>query len=681
MAPQLHMAHRRDIEGLRAVAVVLVVAFHVGVDRFLGRFSIEAFRGGFIGVDVFYVISGFLITGLLLKEAESTGAVSLRRFYARRIRRLLPASTFVLVVTVLAGAVLLPRIDVTALTRDALAAGLYMSNIWFGSQATDYLGAGSTQSAVLHYWSLSLEEQFYLLWPGLLVGALALARWRGADLRRVVAGLVGVVCFLSFFASLFLTPVSAPWAYFGLHTRAWELGVGAALVLLLPRLRELSRVAGDLLALVGGIALIASFALLGPQSAFPGWVAIFPVLGTALVIAGGSVATGGGPVSRLLSLAPLTYVGRISYSWYLWHWPFITLAGPATGATGRPVAGIVLTAAGLSFIAAMLTHAVVENPLRRSHRLALGRGPLAVAGGSVAIILIATGPLSWWASAGADSGATTAAGARLDRVREADNCARDFQDSSSEPCELGQLDSDTTVALVGDSHAVHLLPALLSAAERRGWRVLLYSKAACPPFDVRIWLDNYRREYTECESWRGEVWRQLAAERPDLVLLSRFSAYGDDLLDGSGEPISGPATAAWEAGVESTLERLSGHTRTIVLLRDVPRARGDVPACISDNNGDASACTYPSEGHVHYDADMHGAELAASEGIENVAVVDLSDVVCDSEPCTVVDENGVIKYSDSNHLTRTFSSSLGGPLGRELDGVMERAAALDGLKH
>lgn len=664
--------YRLDVDGLRAVAVVLVVAFHVGVDRFFVRFSLDLFGGGFVGVDVFYVISGFLITGLLLRELEETGRISLRRFYARRIRRLLPAAVLVLLVTSVASAILLPPIDLAPVALAALSAALYTSNIWFAAQATDYLGAGYTESPLLHYWSLSLEEQFYLLWPGLIVLVVLLTNRMGviAGVRRRVGIVVLAISLPSFAGSVLLTPISAPWAYFGLPTRAWELGAGAGLAVLAPRLTGLSH----RLRLATGIAgiglVLLAFIMLGRHSAFPGWVAAVPVLGTSLVIVAGVTGPPVG-VGRLLSLPPVTYVGRISYVWYLWHWPFVVLAGPATGATGRPAAPVVLAAAGLSFLAAVITHAVVEQPARRMGMLTTGWRPAAVVIGSVAVVAAVAAPSLLLAQSGATEGATTAAGARLDRARAADDCGHDFRDERAVPCELGDTSSGTTVALVGDSHAAHLLPALAAAAESRGWRILLYTKASCPPIEALRYLDAYRRPYTECATWLTDVWAQLEAQQPTAVLLARFGGYDDDLLDTDGRAVAeNRAADVWEQAAGRTFRRLVDITDHVVVLRDVPSPGIDVPACLSAHGEDGSACSYPSEGHVGWDEHLHDAEVAAASGLPDISFVDLSESVCDSDPCTVVDVSGVIKYRDSNHLTASFSASLGPELGTAMDDVM-----------
>ena len=382
---------RADVEGLRAVAVLLVVLYHAGV---------PGVTGGYVGVDVFFVLSGFLITGLLVRELRTTGTVSLRRFWARRVRRLLPVATLVLVVTTLASLVLLPPLDRGTVVGDARASALYVANGWFALTDADYTSP-SGRSPLLHLWSLSLEEQFYAVWPVLLLGVAAAGhgqgrRWWLGTRRRTVL-VVTVLTAVSLALSAQLSSGLGPWAYYGLHTRAWELLVGAGLALAVPSVRRLpvrARAAAGWcgLGLVVGAALV-----LDDSTAFPGTAAGFPVLGTALLVVAGASTTAG--PSGWLSTPLPRYVGRLSYSWYLWHWPcLVLLAG--VGRTGEdepaPAARVVLLAVTVSLLLAVLTHHLVEQPVRHARgltdrRTALGLGA-ALTALVVALPLLVPGP-------------------------------------------------------------------------------------------------------------------------------------------------------------------------------------------------------------------------------------------------------------------------------------------------
>lgn len=653
--------YRGDIDGLRAIAVSLVVLYHMGADRVFLRFGWRLFEGGFVGVDVFYVLSGFLITGLLMREIRATGRLDVALFYTRRIRRLLPLSSLVLASTVLASFILLPTMDWPDVSQDGFAAASYFANMRFASQATHYLTGGPSHSPLLHYWSLSVEEQFYLVWPGLfaLMAAPAtlwgaLSRWRHA---LVVGGLVVV----SATASVLLTE-SSPWAFFGLHTRAWELGVGAMVALLQLEGLRLGRWSSLIAGWLGLATICASALLITRDTSFPGVTAWLPVAGTALVVAAGISPSRGG-VGALLSLAPLRYLGNLSYAWYLWHWPFIVLSGPAVGSMDRPVASIVVTAVVLSFVASVVSHHALENPMRRWEELGRGWRPAVLAlgtvGGMGAVALVTSlfGPKG--------AGPSDPAFAHKDSVHEADGCMQEIGGVTPAACEFGVASGTQTLALLGDSHATAWMPAFDGVARTLGWRGVLYAKASCPPLNVTSYLRDYRRTYFECEAWRGSVLARLAELQPEVVVLARYGVYADALVEVGGE-LATPerAVALWQAGAADTFDALRSVTRRIVVMRDVPKPQTNIIKCLARNGG--ASCDFDATKGVHWDEAMFSAEAAAAVGRVDVSFVDLSRVICDADPCPARTSDGAIKYRDDNHLTATYSASLAPVLGERL---------------
>jgi peptidoglycan/LPS O-acetylase OafA/YrhL len=338
---------RPDIEGLRAVAVVAVVLFHADV---------PGIGGGYVGVDVFFVISGFLITGLLWREVSTTGTVRLRRFYGARARRLLPASATVGVITMIASAILLPPLQARSVFGDGITSALYVGNYWFILQAVDYFAASLPQSPFQHYWSLGVEEQFYLVWPALIIGT----AWLIRRVRRrtktdaissqspylVVLALVAVISFALSLAATYVAPSAA---FFSLPTRAWQLGVGGLVALTAGQWRRLPATAAAIAGWAGLALILLACTLFEPTTIYPGIAALLPVLGAALVI-GAGCATPSQGCGRALGLPPMRAVGRVSYSWYLWHWPVLVLApallGHPLGLVGRLAA--VLVSAGLT---------------------------------------------------------------------------------------------------------------------------------------------------------------------------------------------------------------------------------------------------------------------------------------------------------------------------------------------
>ena len=705
---------RADIEGMRAVAVLLVVAYHEGVG---------VVSGGFVGVDVFFVLSGFLITGLLVDEIARTGSISLADFYARRIRRLLPLSALVLAATALATLVLVPPIDRRGGAGDLVGAALWGANWKCAAESTQYM-ADTDKSPVLHYWSLAVEEQFYVVWPLLLlllVGStgLALRAWPVA-FRRIALALA-VVVGGSLALSWAQTDSASPFAYFGLHTRAWELGVGAGLALLRPVRPVMTRRAARGAAAIGAAMVLGSAGLMDETTPFPGTAALVPVLGTALLVAAGARHPDGA-VSRALSGEGLRYVGRISYAWYLWHWPVLVLAtatwGEVTtdatgGSTTRAGWSVVLAAVLVSFVLAAASHHAVEQPLRRARFLVASRRRSLVAGGVLVVIsLVASAGLvlsTVRAGGGEEVVAAPRTGAREPAVQVdrstttsgsaaalvADpaelvepNTAEEARDdtpdagpcyvgydptsvASAEECRVGPATgSEVTVALIGDSHATAWYPAFRRAAEERGWTVYFFGKSACSVVDVDVRQVGTSSRYDACTQWRAEVLDRVAGiEGLDAVVVGRWMAYGSSTFMPDGS-LSTPASVGpvWGAGAERTVERLRQATERVVVMEDVPWPLSDVPACLSEHPSDVEACSFPTSDRAGLDAALLEAEQAAAP--RTVHTLDMTDVICPESTCHVVSESGQVKYRDEHHLTAGYSASLWPVLSERLEAVL-----------
>ncbi len=374
---------RPDIEGLRAVAVVAVVLFHARV---------PGLAGGFVGVDVFFIISGFLITGLLWREASTTGTVGLRRFYGARARRLLPASAAVGIVIMLGAAAMSPVLQSRSVFYDGIASALYVSNYRFVAQGVDYLAA-AMPSPFQHYWSLGVEEQFYLVWPALIIGTAWVIQRAGRRTRadtvsseRPYLVVLALVAAVSFALSLVFTRTLPPFAFFSLPTRAWELAVGGLVALTVNQWRRLPALAAVIAGCVGlGVILLACNRL-GPTTPYPGTAALLPVLGAALVIGAGCAAPTQG-VGRVLATRPMRAIGRVSYSWYLWHWPLLQVVPASTSDS----LGVRLIEVLLSLGLAVLTLRFIENPVRFAAPLRRSANRSLAVGGAATAIAAAVG--------------------------------------------------------------------------------------------------------------------------------------------------------------------------------------------------------------------------------------------------------------------------------------------------
>jgi peptidoglycan/LPS O-acetylase OafA/YrhL len=368
---------RPDIEGMRAVAVGLVLLFH--------GFG-APFTGGFVGVDVFFVISGFLITNLLLNERTRTGRISISRFYARRVRRILPAATLVVLATVFATYYWLGFIAGNQIAEDAKWTAVFSANIHFGLLGTDYLGSQLPPSPLQHMWSLGVEEQFYLVWPGLFLGLVLLVR--GARHRNALAAALLVIIGASLAWSIIQTWSNATWAYFSPLTRAWELALGALVAVLAPvaaRVRPSWLI--QVLSLCGIAGIVVSALVLNSSTRYPGWAVALPVISTALLIAAGC-ANQRTLVGRALAVRPMQWIGARSYSLYLWHWPFLIIAAQyaAHDLSAMQNAGLLL----LALAATALTYRFIENPVRRARVLATRTGLTLALGAVLIVVTVAT---------------------------------------------------------------------------------------------------------------------------------------------------------------------------------------------------------------------------------------------------------------------------------------------------
>jgi peptidoglycan/LPS O-acetylase OafA/YrhL len=661
------VGYRRDIQGIRALGLTIVFLTHAKVD---------AIPGGFVGLDAFFVLSGFLITGLIVEEIERTGTVSLLKFYARRVRRLLPLAVLVLgVVTVMSALMLSPvRNDVIA--GDVVAAAFYFVNWRFASQSVDYFAPETLESPLQHFWSLSVEEQYYLVWPTLLLlGLLCWKHRRRGTLRQWLWVAVLVTGLPSLYYSAFVVDTStASYSYFSTLARVWEFSLGGALALALPKRLELPRPLVLLLSWGGVAALVGAAFVFTPELPYPGTAALVPTLATVAILVAGAATVSAAP-TRALCSRPCQYVGDLSYAWYLWHWPALIFASAAWGPLTTLESLAVIAA---SWVPTEISHRLVEQPFRYSRPLAR-RPPRALAFGAasmvaaIAMAVALTGLQPRVQTAAADQvlGARAAEQGdalqrRADALRPAPRravedrgevyragCLVEQTATESPECVFGDSDSDRSVVLFGNSHALHYSPALLRLAKRRDWRLVALLRAGCPIGDVQF---GFR-----CDRWRELALRRIEqVERPRLIVVGTTTEFRTGVVEDGERRSLDDSRPALEDGLARTLERLRATGARVVLLKDLPRSADDVPGCVSRDPSDLERCAFPDEREP---ADAFDARAAAR--VEGVRTIDPAPLLCPGRVCPAVIGNALV-YRDTNHFTATFARTLAPWLGRRL---------------
>ena len=662
---------RLEIQALRAIAVLAVLVFHIWPG---------ALPGGYVGVDIFFVISGYLITGILFKQFSKTGRISVGEFYVRRIRRLLPAAAVVLVAVAFL-LPLLPRTQWDGTVSGIVASALYVQNWWLAAQAVDYLAAESAPNAVMHFWSLSVEEQYYIAWPLvlMLVGMLP-GTWR-KEPGRVFASLVALVVAVSLAYSVWLTRNNPSLAYFSTLTRAWELGVGGLLAVTF-RWRGLPLVVREIATWVGLTMIAIALVTFDETTGFPGYTAALPVLGTALVLLGGE-SPRWFSAYNILRQRPLQYIGDISYSLYLWHWPVIIFYAAVVGRAPSFIDGVAVFV--ISCALAHQSKVLVEDRFRGG--AADRRGSVqafALAAGCIVVSLVA----AWaaprpWASGANHTEAIAAAERQPVRnpgaaaltdgvpvpsapILPAPSAARDDvpapyrdrcmsrgDDTEVKVCHYGNQEGEYRVVLVGDTYAAQWQPALAEVARVNDWALDVVVKTGCVLGDVRPRkVDG--EVFTACEEWREELPAAIQQLSPDLLLVAQ-SPSGRIM-----EAESGSERAQLLArGLVEAAKDLMTLTDHLVFVRSTPSMGGD---CREPK--EQEACSRPRDRAVA----VPDPVLAAAKSVDGSHLIDLTNSICAETSCNAVVGN-VTVYRGAAHLTATYSRSLAPYFSRALQSI------------
>jgi peptidoglycan/LPS O-acetylase OafA/YrhL len=669
---KINALYRPDIDGLRAVAILGVVAYHLGL---------PFISGGFTGVDVFFVISGYLITQLLVRQIAKTGRLSLTEFYARRMRRLLPALSVVILTTLILGVFLMPPTgDRRQLAESALSALGFVANQYFLTHTFGYFDGPSELKPLLHLWSLSVEEQFYIIWPMALIVVTRLASH--SDRVRWFRITIAAITVLSFALSVWLVHTDMSAAFFISPSRAWELGIGALLSLWTPRFGESGVPVGRAASWAGTALIAAAYGLIEPSTGFPGTAALLPVLGTGLLIFGNTLAPESGP-ARLLTTKTMVSIGTLSYAWYLWHWPLISFARTQRlMAPNMPIdTACVLAALGL----AALTLRFVENPIRYGAALRGRTNAAVVRLGATAIALVAAvaAAVLFWDVHGPKSAREQLA-LRIAEDRpgvQYENCLLDQQgplaDLPLTECRFGDPKQPISLALWGDSHAWAWAP-MLEALQSGGAPVFkLYSLSSCQPLLQGM---SAHVESDRCNEFNRRTFDEIVALKKQglkgVVLSGRWVTLRHSSIsryDASPERVGVRSlfrqyrlkrNAANEApmdslasGLSSTARALNGAGIRVLILLDPPEVKQPIPPCVFVYFPDITRCGISRADYDEYTLDVRTTINQLPARFSAVHVLDPTQQFCDDLYCPPIFRGDPTLFDD-DHISASAARDL-----------------------
>ena len=674
--PPARAVHRArffdDVAGLRGIAALLVVMFHANVPYF---------NGGFVGVDLFFVISGFLITGLLIREYEHKGTISFRGFYARRARRIIPPAALVIVTSIVVASFVMPLLKVFKQSLDLLAAAANLANWHFIAQNADYLAGAIDGSMAAHFWSLSIEEQLYFIWPlCIFLAAVLVMRTplrRLVPMRVMVGIVVGIISAISLVLAIRLTPTDPGLAYMATYTRVWQFGAGGLIAVATPLIyRWTGRSAlamAFLLGWSGVAALIIATVSIDTTTPYPGTAALLPTLGGVAIITGGQLAGTRPPlIGWVLATPPMRFLGRVSYAWYLWHWPAIVLY---TAQTGNRSWQALLVVSLVALVIAWFSTMLFEEPLLRNAELRRNASA-SIAVGITGIVLALTATMVAGVWSVKEASKDTIASASLtyeevfgttQQVTSGPVTPNPFQayDDRPEPneclvpvgevtptrsCEFGQ-ENGTPVVVFGDSHAEQWSEALRDIGSSHGWRIHQFTKAACPAQNLpklRGVGDPFTK--SDCAQWRRDSLAAIAEVKPKIIIFSSLSTYVRD-YDISKE--------AWD----DTLAALRATGAKLVYIADTPYPGFQVADCMSGALDDWTACQFELDGTPRVEPILSEQAKGADD---DILVLDVNDTLCTGNTCLPA-RSKILLYRDESHLTNTAATVLQPALVQQLD--------------
>ncbi|SOC37552.1 acyltransferase family protein [Salinicoccus kekensis] len=657
---------RPEIEGVRAVAAILIAIYHIWLGNVSG------------GVDVFFVVSGFLITASLLSMYERNGSIDVIGYLLKLGKRLFPTAFAILLFILITSFLFLPQSQWTDTLREILAAMFYFENWMLAFNSVDYLAQNNAASPVQHFWAMSTQFQFYIIWTAVLIIAVFIARIMRIAPRKSLFTILITLFIVSLSYSVYITTVNQPWAYFDTFARVWEFATGGILFLIIGNI-TLNKSTSFIFGWVGFIGLISCGLILQVSTMFPGYAALWPVASAVLILLAGN---NGGKLSvyQILGSKPLVKFGGISYGFYLWHWPLLILYFNFTGNESVSIihgVSIILAAIILSY----LTTNIVEKPIRVRKEMSKPNTALVLIGIASPLIILAG---AWSFHINELQAQTSLASAKssdmseypgamvfdsnvsdLSEIPEVDflpqlinvkddlprsyddGCHQQVEETEVIRCEYGETENpDQTLALVGGSHSTHWLPALEIYAEETNTKIVNYTKGNCR-FSSEAYLVSTPEARETCEEWVDGVTEELVEEKPDIIFTTADATEWEGIPEGYAEK--------WEELEENDIN--------VFAIKDNPRVEYDIPGCIEEYGVENEGC-YLENDLEDYTEDMEELDLS------NVYYADLTDKFCEVDVCKPIVGN-VLVYRDDHHITKTYSETLAPFVGEEIDKALE----------
>ena len=636
MALHYELTHRQDIQGLRAIAILLVV---------LGHAHAPGFAGGFVGVDVFFVLSGFLITGILIREHQQSGRINYFAFIARRLKRLYPALFTMLVTTILLASFILSSYEYSQQAGSAPYAATWISNFYFVFSVNDYFAQLKARDLFLHTWSLAVEEQFYLLWPVILLAIVGLSGSTPVltDSRSSRLSGFAVLFVASLALSLYWSWKYPLYSFYMMPARIWQFALGASLFVWFDRdtVSGLPKPMAGYAVILGAGLIVGGALYLDQNMTYPGFWALIPSLGAVLVIAGGTISSGkGGNV--FLANPVMGWIGDRSYSWYLWHWPILVLGFAWFGQPGYFVTSVLIL---LSLALATLSYRYVELPFWKG---SLGnKPPLPVIASTLGLMALVVGILPRAPEFLALDVHTRTALEMHDARKDVpviykQGCDTSIRSAEIQPCITTKLKTRKTAVLIGDSIGAQWFSAFSAIYKPPEWRLIVLTKSACPIVDQDYFYQRIRKTYTVCRQWRDAAISYLASINPDVVFIGSDNGYEF-------------TKTQWIDGTRRILDHLVPVSGRVVILPGTPWLDIDGPSCIEKKGRAACSFKLPSPSRNSQTA---GYLASAAGGFGNTTVLSLNDLVCPNGICSARTQTGMPVYRDNKHLTDTFVRTL-----------------------